>query len=97
VVFLTGLEAGLLPLRFGGSAGPPVEEERRLLFVGMTRARSHLYLTWARRRAVRGMVRESERSPFVDDIEAALLAETCTPPRPVRPARTPPGRQLELL
>ena len=96
VVFLTGVEDGLLPLRFGPSAGPPEDEERRLFFVGMTRARSHLHLSWCRRRFLRGVVREREPSPFLRDVEAALLAHTRTTPRP-RARRTSAGEQLALL
>src|SRR5260370_36148894 len=50
VVFVAGCERGLLPLWLPGGARPDLAEERRLLFVGMTRARSHLFLTCARRR-----------------------------------------------
>ena len=74
VVFLTGCEDGLLPLRFGPQLSPgELAEERRLFFVGMTRARSHLFLSHARRRAWRGSVREAEPSPFLAPLEAALL------------------------
>ena len=51
VVFVAGCERGLLPLWLPGSDGPDLAEERRLLFVGMTRARTHLFLTCAKRRA----------------------------------------------
>jgi DNA helicase-2/ATP-dependent DNA helicase PcrA len=96
VVFLVGCEDGLLPLRFGGQL--PAEaaaEERRLFFVGMTRARSHLFLSHARRRAWRGSVREAEPSPFLADIQAALLDHVRSPTRR-RPQPTG-GDQLSLL
>ena len=48
-VFLPALEEGLLPIRQSAEAAE-VEEERRLLYVGITRARQHLWLSWARRR-----------------------------------------------
>jgi DNA helicase II / ATP-dependent DNA helicase PcrA len=75
VVFLIGCEDGLLPLRFGGAAptGAGLAEERRLLFVGMTRARSHLYLSWAARRARHGTVGDRAPSPFLAAIDEALL------------------------
>jgi superfamily I DNA/RNA helicase len=84
VVFLVGCEDGLLPLRFGsGRAGTgdggtdpgeaDVAEERRLLFVGMTRARTHLLLSHARRRTARGELREPRPSDFLADIPAPLL------------------------
>jgi len=97
VVFLAGCEDGLLPLRFGPQPSPEeVAEERRLFFVGMTRARSHLFLSHARRRAWRGVVREAGPSPFLADLEAALLDHAHAPARPRQPQRTP-GDQLSLL
>ncbi|HYN17463.1 MAG TPA: ATP-dependent helicase, partial [Actinomycetes bacterium] len=97
VVFLVGCEDGLLPLRFGPQPSPEeTAEERRLFFVGMTRAGSHLFLSHARRRAWRGSVREAEPSPFLADLEAALLDHARSPARPRRPQPTP-GDQLSLL
>ena len=97
VVFLAGCEDGLLPLRFGPEPSPEeVAEERRLFFVGMTRARSHLFLSHARRRAWRGVVREAGPSPFLADLEAALLDHAHAPARPRRPQPTA-GDQLSLL
>jgi DNA helicase II / ATP-dependent DNA helicase PcrA len=95
VVFLAGCEAGLLPLRLPG-AGPltaaDAAEERRLLFVGMTRARGMLVLTCAARRARPGSPAASGRSPFLAAIDPALLSAS-TPRRTRRPA----DRQLRLL
>jgi DNA helicase-2/ATP-dependent DNA helicase PcrA len=96
VVFLTGCEDGLLPLRWGGRLDPGQEaEERRLFFVGMTRARSHLFLSHARRRAWRGSVRDAAPSPFLTDIEEALLDHEAAATRRRR-ARAD-GDQLTLL
>jgi uncharacterized protein (TIGR00375 family) len=96
VVFLAGCEDGLLPLRWGGRLDPEQEaEERRLFFVGMTRARSHLFLSHARRRAWRGSVCDAAPSPFLTDIEEALLDHLRAAARR-RPAR-PDGDQLTLL
>jgi DNA helicase-2/ATP-dependent DNA helicase PcrA len=96
VVFLVGCEDGLLPLRFGGGALAAGEEaeERRLFFVGMTRARSHLFLSHARRRAWRASVREAAPSPFLADLQAALLDHANAPARRPRPTG---GDQLSLL
>jgi DNA helicase-2/ATP-dependent DNA helicase PcrA len=74
VVFIVGCEDGLLPLRFGPIDGAELDEERRLFFVGMTRAREHLVLTHARRRLWRGQVRPCEPSPMLEDIYRELLA-----------------------
>jgi uncharacterized protein (TIGR00375 family) len=96
VVFLVGCEDGLLPLRFGPQpSAAELAEERRLLFVGMTRARSHLFLSHARRRSWRGSVREAGPSPFLADLEAALLEHARSAARR-RPEPTP-GDQLSLL
>ncbi len=75
VVFLPRLLDGELPFRSGRSRAP-VEEERRLLYVGITRAKRHLYLTWpADARA--------GRSPFLDEIGAATgVAPPAPGPRP---------------
>ena len=71
-VFLVGCEAGLLPFTWHGREAD-VEEERRLLYVGMTRARRLLFLSHARRRMLMGQSRDMVRSPFLDPIEEALL------------------------
>ena len=95
VVFLAGCERGLLPLRLPG-AGPAtaadLAEERRLLFVGMTRARTRLLLTCAARRARHGGAAAAGPSPFLAAIDPVLLDRPAVP-RPRRPA----GRQLRLL
>jgi DNA helicase-2/ATP-dependent DNA helicase PcrA len=72
VVFLVGCEEGLLPLTFPGSE-PDLAEERRLFFVGITRARSRLFLFHSRRRTLRGQTVEARPSSFLDDLEEALL------------------------
>src|SRR5829696_2728518 len=77
VVFLVGCEDDLLPLRFGeGPDASGVAEERRLLFVGMTRARTHLVLSYAARRTVRGEPRETRPSRFLADVPAEQLERT---------------------
>jgi DNA helicase-2/ATP-dependent DNA helicase PcrA len=71
VVFIVGCEEGLLPYL---PAGRPhdVEEERRLFYVGMTRAQHKLILTHARRRLLFGQEVYAAPSRFIDDIEHAL-------------------------
>jgi DNA helicase-2/ATP-dependent DNA helicase PcrA len=89
VVFLTGVNDNLLPLRFGDKTN--WDEERRLLFVGMTRAESHLYLTHARARPTRGggERKPAAPSPFLADIDTAVVD--------LREASAPKNRQLKLL
>ena len=93
VVFIAGCEDGLLPLRWGSEPGDDAEE-RRLLFVGMTRARECLILSHARRRHWRGQVREMQPSPFLRDIEAALLDRTQSDHRR---RQRPAAEQLSLF
>ncbi len=73
VVFITGCEDGVLPLRWPGGDDVDTAEERRLLFVGMTRARQRLFLSHARKRLWNGEVRDMQPSPFLRDIEERLL------------------------
>jgi DNA helicase-2/ATP-dependent DNA helicase PcrA len=75
VVFMTGMEEGLFPhARTTAGAGEEVEEERRLCYVGMTRAMEKLYLTHASRRRVYGSYQYNPRSRFLDEIPPQLLA-----------------------
>ncbi len=71
-VFITGLEDGILPL-YRAKEQNEIEEERRLLYVGMTRAEEHLFLTRAQKRKWQGMIRELSISPFLEKIENDLL------------------------
>ncbi|MFD2416280.1 UvrD-helicase domain-containing protein [Amycolatopsis pigmentata] len=74
VVFLVGCEDGLLPLRWPGSEPGKTElaEERRLLFVGMTRAQRHLFLSHATERFRQGAARTAARSPFLADLRTGF-------------------------
>jgi len=91
VVFMVGCEDGLLPLSWGGDSAE--DEERRLFFVGMTRARDRLFLTRARKRFWRGQMRVPRASPFLRDIEERLLARRA--PRPAKPKSS--RQQLALF
>ncbi len=96
VVFLAGCERGLLPLRLPGS-GPltpeDAAEERRLLFVGMTRARGKLLLSCAARRTRHALQEPAGRSPFLAAVDPGLLGPAASAPR----ARRTGDRQLRLL
>jgi superfamily I DNA/RNA helicase len=89
VVFIVGCEEGLLPYRpQHGDAEPDEAEERRLFYVGMTRARRRLILTHAGRRFLFGRTMENRLCGFVEDIEAALreASEAARRRRPDGPA-----------
>jgi DNA helicase-2/ATP-dependent DNA helicase PcrA len=73
VVVLAGLEEGLFPHSRSAEDEEELEEERRLCYVGMTRARSRLVLTGAARRRVFGEYKSSEPSRFIDEVPAELL------------------------
>lgn len=95
VVFCVGVEADLLPLRLPGEAPPvpaAVAEERRLLFVGITRARTRLYLSHAHRRTRHGATRAARPSPFLDAIDPGLVLTLND-----EVARRPKPQQLRLL
>ncbi len=95
VVFLVGCEDGILPLVWGKASETDLGEERRLCYVGMTRARQRLLLCWARKRQWRGKVRAREMSPFLRDIEQQLLEHSATRARPAK--AEPAADQLELF
>ncbi|MGQ9651528.1 MAG: ATP-dependent helicase [Phycisphaerae bacterium] len=67
-VFIIGVEDGLLPYRRQENREADMEEERRLCFVGMTRARRSLTLTCARFRSIRGRGSRSTRSVFLTEL-----------------------------
>ncbi len=75
-VFLAGMEDGSLPHISSQDDEEEVEEERRLAYVGMTRAKDRLTLSYVRRRMVRGEWVNREPSPFLNAIpESALVRE----------------------
>jgi len=92
VVFIVGLEDGLLPLKWSDADDAALAEERRLFYVGMTRARDRLILSRARQRRWRGRSRKLEASPFLADIEHELVKHQ----RAELP-RKPQERQLSLF
>jgi DNA helicase-2/ATP-dependent DNA helicase PcrA len=73
VVFIVGLDEGILPHQRSFEDPEAMHEERRLMYVGMTRAKDHLYLLRAFRRSIYGDSGPSEASRFLDDIPEHLL------------------------
>jgi DNA helicase II / ATP-dependent DNA helicase PcrA len=85
-VALPSLEEGLLPIRQAGEDADAIAEERRLLYVGITRARLHLLLSWAELREGRAGV-ETRRRPsrFLADLRPPIVRQ----PRAARPGGSP--------
>jgi DNA helicase-2/ATP-dependent DNA helicase PcrA len=73
VVFIAGMEEGLFPHSRSSEDEDELEEERRLFYVGMTRAERRLFLTSAARRRVFGEYQATEPSRFIDEVPAQLV------------------------
>ncbi len=99
-VFIVGLEEGLLPFRRYGDDDPnsvDIEEERRLLFVGMTRAKKELMLSHARYRMLRGVTQRTVRSPFLDELPSDQVEwRGDDKDRPTSAKRITPSGQLPV-
>ncbi len=91
VVFATGVEEGLLPLERDGLRSDP-EEERRLLYVAMTRARRLLVLSHSAHRTLWGVRLPGRPSPLLADLPASVHRSS-----PSLPRGEPPSRQLRLF
>ena len=83
-VFIVGLDDGILPHSRSFDEPEQMEEERRLFYVGITRAKDKLYLVRSIQRGGRGMAEETYPSRFMDDVPADLIA-----------GRTRTGRSLK--
>jgi superfamily I DNA/RNA helicase len=90
-VFVAALEEGLLPFTLYDKEGPEttetIEEEQRLLYVAMTRARRGLYLSWARARNLGGRPLKNRPSRFLEKLEELIPREQelRLPPRDLQP------------
>ncbi|HKK01630.1 MAG TPA: UvrD-helicase domain-containing protein, partial [Desulfuromonadales bacterium] len=93
-VFIPGCEQGLLPYALFESRQSDVDEEQRLLYVGMTRAKKRLFLSHADSRFLLGREYRLPRSPFLDRIEQELLEHTR---QQARKKQEPEAEQLSLL
>jgi DNA helicase-2/ATP-dependent DNA helicase PcrA len=72
-VFITGLEEGLFPHEQSANEESGLEEERRLMYVAITRARRRLYLSHAQSRMLHGQIRYSLPSRFLDELPEQVL------------------------
>jgi len=75
LVFLCGMEDGLFPHQRSVADPSGLEEERRLCYVGITRAKQTLYVTYAEQRRLHGMDNRSRPSRFIAEIPAELVQE----------------------
>jgi len=89
VVFLSGMEDGLFPSQRSLNDAGGLEEERRLCYVGTTRAMQQLYLTYAEQRRIHGMDNYGAPSRFIKEIPAALVEEVRPRMHVSRPLYTP--------
>lgn len=88
LVFLAGMEEGLFPHTMSLEEPGRLEEERRLCYVGVTRAMRHLNLTYAESRRLNGTDSYNRRSRFVNEIPEELIQEVRVKSSIVRPAGT---------
>jgi uncharacterized protein (TIGR00375 family) len=93
VVFIAGCEANMLPFHQPGKNRADTEEERRLFYVGMTRARRQLILAWSRRRTMYGQTHTQQISPFIQEIDPSLKTDVVSQP----PVSKPRQEQLSLF
>lgn len=94
-VYLAGMEDGLFPSYMTVTADDPeeLEEERRLCYVGITRAKSHLTLTCARRRMVRGETQYNKMSRFLKEIPMELMEAGMTFEKEEKEEKPKPWKQ----
>jgi len=93
VVFMAGMEEGLFPHSRSMDDPEALEEERRLCYVGMTRAQLHLYLSSAGTRSIFGETRYQLRSRFVDEIDPEAITME-REPAPKTPKTVPPDKDV---
>src|SRR5262245_30044071 len=92
VVFLTGLEEGVFPSLREGDLDAEVEEERRLAYVAVTRAKDRLVLSYARIRRPYDDLRRNEPSRFLADLPPECVAVRARRPAPARRPELSPRR-----
>ncbi|MBW8002465.1 MAG: AAA family ATPase [Planctomycetes bacterium] len=75
-VFIVGLEEGMLPHERAADNEDELEEERRLFFVGITRAKTRLFISYAKYRTIRGQFQRTSASPFLYELGISLTEST---------------------
>jgi DNA helicase-2/ATP-dependent DNA helicase PcrA len=93
VVFITGLEQGLFPHDNAAQERDGLEEERRLMYVAVTRARQRLYLSHAQTRMLHGQTRYCLPSAFLEELPETLLRKVNRAPAPAASAPPRPAAQ----
>ena len=103
LVFICGMEDGLFPHQRSVADPAGLEEERRLCYVGITRAMQTLYITHAEQRRLHGMDNFSQPSRFIAEIPVEHIEEirprvqVSRPMRAARPAGTSPRRRITTV
>jgi len=96
VVFMVGLESGIFPCTEFGEGPSDLEEERRLFYVGMTRAKKRLYLSCSQSRYLFGENREAAPSSFISEIPPEMI--TVVPDhKSAKAKKIPTGKQRSLF
>ena len=96
VVFMCGMEDGLFPSQRSMYSEEEIEEERRLCYVGITRAKKELYLTYADRRSMYGGSTYSKASRFLDEIPVNYL-NIIEPPKQTKVSQGTQTTQSEMF
>ncbi len=97
LVFLSGMEDGLFPHQRSIADPSGLEEERRLCYVGMTRAKQSLYLTYAEQRRLHGMDNFSQPSRFISEVPDEHIEEIRPRVQVSRPMRAPSRNSASAL
>jgi len=96
LVFMSGMEDGLFPHQRSISDPSGLEEERRLCYVGITRAMQTLYVTYAEQRRLHGMDNFSHPSRFIAEIPEEFVEEIRPRVQVSRPVRSPQRRKTSI-
>ena len=96
-VFVTGLEENVFPSQARSKSQKEIEEERRVMYVAMTRARKRLYLTGAKERFMYGATQYNHRSRFVDEVESKIYPDKKPLSAPIFQSNSAPKEPQRVL